>query len=89
MLKPWHQQWEVYEGVFTPERNPVRDLIVYAGFPKDLSGKTVLDNGVWNGWHGSRREDPVQDTDAQAGCFLATLTARCRSSLKTNSFTRI
>ena len=45
----WHQQWEVYQDVFTPGRNPVCDLMAYAGVPQDLSGKTVLDIGAWNG----------------------------------------
>src|SRR5271156_127483 len=45
----WHQQWEVFEGVVTPGRNPVSDLMAYADVPQDLSGKTVLDIGAWNG----------------------------------------
>ncbi len=45
----WHQKWEVYEGVFTPGRNPVSDLMAYAEVPQDLTGKTVLDIGAWNG----------------------------------------
>lgn len=45
----WHQKWEVFDGVFTPGRNPVSDLLSYAGVPDDLTGKTVLDIGAWNG----------------------------------------
>jgi hypothetical protein len=35
----WHQQWEVYEGVFAPGANPVRDLTAFADVPQGLSGK--------------------------------------------------
>ncbi len=45
----WHQKWELFEGVFTPGHNPVQDLMRYADVPRDLSGKTVLDIGAWNG----------------------------------------
>jgi tRNA (mo5U34)-methyltransferase len=45
----WHQRWELFEGVFTPGRNPVAELMDYAAVPHDLTGKTVLDIGPWNG----------------------------------------
>ncbi len=45
----WHQRWEVFEGVFTPGRNPVRELCDLAGLPEDLRGQRVLDIGAWNG----------------------------------------
>lgn len=45
----WHQQWEIFAGVLTPGRNPVQDLLAYANVPEDLTGKTVLDIGAWNG----------------------------------------
>lgn len=45
----WHQRWEVFQGVFTPGRNPVERLCRHARLPADLSGKRVLDVGAWNG----------------------------------------
>lgn len=45
----WHQQWEVFQGVFTPGLNPVDKLCIYAQLPEDLSGMRVLDVGAWNG----------------------------------------
>jgi tRNA (mo5U34)-methyltransferase len=45
----WHQRWELLPGVFTPGRNPVAELMGFAGVPPDLSGKRVLDIGAWNG----------------------------------------
>jgi tRNA (mo5U34)-methyltransferase len=45
----WHQQWEIFEGVHTPGRNPVNELLAHAAVPIDLTGKTVLDVGPWNG----------------------------------------
>jgi tRNA (mo5U34)-methyltransferase len=45
----WHQRWELFQGVFTPGRNPVHELCAYAQLPEDLSGKRVLDIGAWNG----------------------------------------
>lgn len=45
----WHQRWEIYDGIFTPGRNPVKDLLSYAAVPEDLTGKTILDVGAWNG----------------------------------------
>jgi tRNA (mo5U34)-methyltransferase len=45
----WHQEWEVFRGVWTPGRNPVSHLCEYAQLPTDLSGKRVLDIGAWNG----------------------------------------
>jgi tRNA (mo5U34)-methyltransferase len=45
----WHQRWEVFPGVFTPGRNPVRELCELIQLPDDLSGARVLDVGAWNG----------------------------------------
>ena len=45
----WHQHWELFEGVFTPGRNPVSLLCDLIGLPRDLRGKRVLDIGAWNG----------------------------------------
>src|SRR5262249_41031030 len=45
----WHQRWEIFQGVFVPGINPVKDLCELSGLPADLSGKRVLDVGAWNG----------------------------------------
>jgi tRNA (mo5U34)-methyltransferase len=45
----WHQQWEVFPGIFTPGRSPVDDLFARTLMPQDLSGKRVVDVGAWNG----------------------------------------
>jgi tRNA (mo5U34)-methyltransferase len=45
----WHQGWEIFPGIFTPGRSPVKGLLDNAGVPSDLTGKTVLDIGAWNG----------------------------------------
>jgi len=45
----WHQEWEVFPGVITPGRSSVRELLMHAGVPEDLSGKRVADIGAWNG----------------------------------------
>lgn len=44
----WHQQWEIFQNVFTPGRNSVATLMTRAGLPLDLSGKRVLDIGAFN-----------------------------------------
>lgn len=45
----WHQRWEVFADVFSPGRNPVRELCELIDLPQDLSGARVLDIGAWNG----------------------------------------
>ncbi|MEM6889116.1 MAG: DUF1698 domain-containing protein [Pseudomonadota bacterium] len=45
----WHQEWDLFEGVKLPGRNPVSTLCDYAGLPQDLTGKSVLDIGAWHG----------------------------------------
>jgi len=45
----WHQQWEVFKGVFTPGRNPVGLICNNITLPTDLRGKRILDIGAWNG----------------------------------------
>lgn len=45
----WHQQWEIFQGVFVPGPNRVKFLCESAQLPADLSGKRVLDVGAWNG----------------------------------------
>jgi len=36
-------------GSFTPGRNPVGEILDYAGVPADLRGLCVLDIGAWHG----------------------------------------
>jgi tRNA (mo5U34)-methyltransferase len=48
-IHPWHQRWEIFEGVFTPGRNPISDLLDGVGLPSDLRGLRVLDVGAFNG----------------------------------------
>jgi tRNA (mo5U34)-methyltransferase len=45
----WHQQWEVFQNITTPGRNPVGVLCDYVGLPHDLRGQRVLDIGAYNG----------------------------------------
>ena len=45
----WHQRWEMYQGVYTPGRNPVAEFMDRASVPVDLTDRTVLDIGTWNG----------------------------------------
>lgn len=45
----WWQKWEIEPGVFTPGHNDVDYILKMLDFPKDISGKRVLDIGAWNG----------------------------------------
>jgi tRNA (mo5U34)-methyltransferase len=45
----WHQQWEIFQGIRTPGRNPVELICSRAEIPLDLTGRRVLDIGAWNG----------------------------------------
>lgn len=45
----WHQRWEIVPGVVTPGANDIAWLLDRAGFPADLSGRSVLDIGTTNG----------------------------------------
>jgi tRNA (mo5U34)-methyltransferase len=45
----WHQRWEMYRDVHTPGLNPVATILDRAAVPEDLTGRTVLDIGTWNG----------------------------------------
>jgi tRNA (mo5U34)-methyltransferase len=47
-IPAWHQRWEIFQGVFTPGRNPVSDLLNGVGLPQDLRGRKVLDVGAFN-----------------------------------------
>jgi tRNA (mo5U34)-methyltransferase len=47
--KIWHQQWQLFQNVLTPGRNPVSEVCDKVGLPQDLRGKRVLDIGAWNG----------------------------------------
>ena len=46
---PWHQEWEVAPGVFTPGRNSVEAILRAVRLPERLDGYRVLDVGAWNG----------------------------------------
>jgi tRNA (mo5U34)-methyltransferase len=46
---PWHQRWELFQGVYTPGRNDVAILADLIGLPRDLRGMRVLDIGAWHG----------------------------------------
>jgi tRNA (mo5U34)-methyltransferase len=43
------QKWEMFDGVFTPGINPIKELCDDMQLPADLSGLRVLDLGAWNG----------------------------------------
>ncbi len=43
------QKWEMFDGVFTPGINCLRDLCRDLRLPEDLSGRRVLDIGAWSG----------------------------------------
>ena len=45
----WHQRWELFEGIFTPGKNPIELMCQEMNVPEDLTGKRVLDIGAWNG----------------------------------------
>jgi tRNA (mo5U34)-methyltransferase len=45
----WHQRWEVFQGVFTPGPHSINTLLDNLGLPYDLTGKSVLDVGAYNG----------------------------------------
>ena len=44
-----HQTWEVESGFSTPGRNPIELILNKCQIPNDLTGKSVLDVGAWNG----------------------------------------
>lgn len=46
---PWFQRWEIRPGVEVPGSNDVVAIMDRCGVPADLSGKTVLDIGAYNG----------------------------------------
>ena len=45
----FHQNWEVEDGIFTGGVNDVNRILSGCNFPKDLSGKRILDIGSFNG----------------------------------------
>ena len=45
----WHQTWEVESGFSTPGHNPIELILNKCRIPEDLTGKSVLDVGAWNG----------------------------------------
>ncbi len=46
---PWHQRWELFQGVYTPGRNDVTEVADEVGLPSDLRGLRILDIGAWHG----------------------------------------
>lgn len=44
----WHQRWKVREGVYTPGKNPVAQIMDRCRIPTDLAGRRVLDVGANN-----------------------------------------
>lgn len=48
--KPWYHIIEVAPGVCTPGRYDPKPLLDTMGFPADLTGKTVLDIGCYDGF---------------------------------------
>jgi len=49
-IEEWYHKIEIAPGIFTPGRYNPRPLLDIMGFPKDLSGKTVLDIGANDGF---------------------------------------
>lgn len=45
----WYQQWEVFDGIFTPGINNISEICDLMQLPADLSGRRVLDIGSANG----------------------------------------
>jgi tRNA (mo5U34)-methyltransferase len=45
----WHQRWQIFDGIYTPGKNPIDQMCADLELPEDLSGKRVLDIGAWNG----------------------------------------
>jgi tRNA (mo5U34)-methyltransferase len=47
---PWFHRIEIRPGVTTPGTDiPADQKLAFVGFPADLSGKTVIDIGAWDG----------------------------------------
>ena len=46
----WYHSIELRPGVVTPGRAAERNVLPFLGIPADLSGKTVLDIGCWDGF---------------------------------------
>lgn len=47
--RQWYHRFEIAHGVVTPGIADVDALARYIGFPEDLTGKTVLDIGTFDG----------------------------------------
>lgn len=45
----WYHRFEIVPGVVTPGIADVATLVKYVGLPEDLTGKTVLDVGAFDG----------------------------------------
>lgn len=46
----WYHSIELRPGIVTPGRAAERNVLPFLGIPADLSGKTVLDIGCWDGF---------------------------------------
>jgi tRNA (mo5U34)-methyltransferase len=46
----WYHSIELRQGIVTPGRAAERNVLPFLGIPEDLSGKTVLDIGCWDGF---------------------------------------
>jgi len=46
----WFHQIDLGKGIVTPGTDPSREKLDWLGLPGDLSGKTVLDIGAWDGF---------------------------------------
>jgi tRNA (mo5U34)-methyltransferase len=46
----WYHSIELRPGIVTPGRAAERNVLPFLGIPGDLSGKTVLDIGCWDGF---------------------------------------
>lgn len=46
----WYHSIELRPGIVTPGRAAERNVLSFLGIPGDLSGKTVLDIGCWDGF---------------------------------------
>ena len=46
----WYHSIELRPGIITPGRAAERNVLPFLGIPDDLSGKTVLDIGCWDGF---------------------------------------
>ncbi len=53
---PWFHTIDLGNGIVTPGVVDARDRVPRLGLPSDLSGKSVLDIGAWNGFYSFEAE---------------------------------